>query len=223
MKLWKIFAVMGLILVACSTLPYQDDTGFLVSAQANSPEFPVYIGGSVCKDMDGNPGLCSKRIKSTDDVKIHFDAQSYSYNLTVSCTNPIVVPSVSVAENQAYDLVIPNAEFSGPGLLSFVCIGEVFPQDRTQPLSAKFEVRIVVTDASYQAREAVYIAKDTGGGNTLVLGEYARDAWVFDNGKWSKHSKDTQVSIKGDPTQVQAYSGSYQMRFNYFNFVGPVQ
>jgi hypothetical protein len=209
-----------LALMACTTLPYKDDTGFLVSAQANSPEFPVYINGTLCKDLDGNPGLCSKRIGSTDDIKLHFDAQAYAYDLTVSCSSPITVQGASVASGQAFDLTISNAQMQGQ--LSFVCIGEVFPQDRSQAVSAKWEIRIVVRDANYVAREGIYVGQDSDGNPAIILGQYARSAWVFDNGEWSQHKEDTIVTLKGDPTKAKAYSESFVMRYNYFNFDGPV-
>lgn len=213
----KILFVSTVGLVACSSLPYQDDIGFLVSAQANSPEFPVYLNGTICKDMDGNPGLCSKRIKSTDTLKFSFDPQVYAYDLTIACTNPISVAGGSVGANQGFEISITPDQMQG--LKSFVCIGEVFPQDRTQPLSAKFEIRIVVADVNYVARER--ITTTTQNGDTyLVLGQYARSAWVFDGEKWSLHTKDTMVKLK-DPAKAKAYSESYNMRFNYLNMTEP--
>jgi len=204
---------------ACSSLPYNDDIGFLVSAQANAPEFPIFLNGALCKDADGNPGLCSKRIKTTDTLALHFDPQAYAYNLTIDCTNPMVVPGASVPAGQAFDLAITPAEIGG--LKSFICEGFIFPQDRVNPpINAMFDVRVLVEDSAYVPREA--ITSTVQDGNTyLVLGEYARNAWVYDGQKWSQHSKDTMVQVKS-LVGVQAYSESYSDRFNFYNYTGPV-
>jgi hypothetical protein len=214
----RVSLTVFLLFVACTTIPYQDDTGFLVSAQANSPEFPVYLNGSLCKDVDGNAGLCSKRIKSTDNLTIHFDAQTYAYQLTMSCTSPMDIAAATVAVNQPFDLVITPAQMAS--LPSFVCIGEIFPADRNSPVSAKFEIRVVVYDSNYLAREAITFEKK-GLDNYLVLGQYARSAWVNDGSGWKQYTKTTEVKIP-DPTTVQAYSESFSMRFNTLNLVGPV-
>lgn len=207
------------LIAACSSLPYQDDTAFAVSAQANSPEFPIYVGGSVCKDMDGNPGMCSKRITSATTLAIHIDPQAYAYDLTIACTTPITIPGATVPANQALDLSLPPAQMQG--LTTFICRGEVFPQDRPQPLSALFEVRVNVVDASYVAREQMTTQQDKNGNWGLVLGEYARNSWVCDQGKCKQYSKSTIVSISA-PANIQAYSESYNMRENYFQWAGPV-
>jgi hypothetical protein len=321
----SIFLVI--IFPACSSLPYQDDTGFSNSSQANSPEFPIYIDNHLCKDNSGKPGLCSKRVKSTDTIQFHIDAQQYAYNLDVSCENPVSPPpSVSVPKGSSLDF-----SMKGPfGLPSFVCIGEVFPQDRPQPLSAKWEirvtqtdaqdpvtnadlllvggedcqdmdtgegfcsvrttsdtgvgfmmkpqasnytltvlcstpvvppptvsvaagaveqfniappfpdesfvcvgkivpttgsammwdVRVVVTDKAYKDRESIEFVTDNDD-TYLVLGQFAKYSWVFDGNNWGKHSKDTMIKVD-DPTQVKAYSESFEMRYNYLNMDAPV-
>jgi hypothetical protein len=221
MKFRNILVYSLLVMAACSTLPYQDDTAFAVSAQANSPEFPVYVGGSLCKDMDGNPGMCSKRITSTTALAIHIDPQAYAYDLTVACTSPIIFPGATVPANQALDLSLQPAQMQG--LLTYICRGEVFPQDRAQPLSAIFEVRVDVVDAAYIPAPQMLTTQDEKSKQwSLVLGEYARNSWVCDQGKCKAYSKDTIVPISA-PANVQAYSESYNMRENYFQWAGPVQ
>jgi len=211
---WESF-VLGAFLLACTSLPYKDDVGFLVSAQADSPEFPVYINGHLCTDMEGSIGLCSKRVKSNEDVTFKFDAQSYPYLLTVACPNGVTpVQPASVPAGQPFSFSLPASAFSN--FRTFVCIGEVSPQDRTPPISAKFEVTITVVDAQYSARESIYVSKQ-GSDSFLVLGQFARLAKVYMDGKWSNHSQDTMVKISGDPSKVKAYSESYAMRFNFFN------
>lgn len=211
--LWSltVFAV----LLACNTLPYKDDVGFLVSAQADSAEFPVYLNGRLCTDMEGNPGLCAKRVKSTEDILFGFDAQPYAYLLTVNCSSGVspVLPA-TVPAGQAFQFVLPAAAFSQ--FLNFTCIGEVAPQDRAPPISAKFKVSFMVYDAAYTARERIYVTKQDGK-DVMVLGQFARLAWVYDAGKWSAHKQTTQVMLKGDPAKAKAYSESFAMRFNYLN------
>jgi hypothetical protein len=168
--------------------------------------------------MDGNPGLCSKRIRSGDTLALRFDPQPYAYDLAVSCSRPMQVPGASIPKDQPFELRIEPAQMAG--LLSFVCIGEIFPQDRDQQVSSKWEVRIVVTDKAYVSREAITpIEKD--GKHYLVLGQYARSAWVFDGKRWKHHSKDTVVEVP-DPSRAQAVSESLAMRYNYWNWRGPV-
>lgn len=215
--------VAALVLVglfACSSLPYQDDLAFAVSAQANSPEFPVYIGGSLCRDMDGKPGMCAKRITSTQSLQIHIDPQSYPYGVTVACTSPISVPGQTVPAGQPADIVVTPAQMQG--LLTYICRGEIFPQDRPQPLSAMFEVRVNVVDASYLPREQITTVKDKKGRYALVLGEYARNSWVCDSGSCRQYSKATIVPVSNLDT-ASAYSESYNMRVNYLNWSEPVR
>lgn len=212
---WLILAAIG----ACSTLQYQDDIGFLVSAQANSPEFPIYLNGALCKDNDGNPGLCSKRISTADTLTIHFDPQAYAYNLTVDCTSPMVVPGATVPLGQPFDLAITPAEIGG--LKTFICEGFIFPQDRATPVNAMFDVRVVISDANYVPREAITTTVQNGD-TYLVLGQYARNSWVFDGKGWSLHTQDTMVKLD-TLVGVQAYSESFSGRFNFYSLTGPVQ
>lgn len=190
-----------------------------MSAQADSPEFVVYVNGKLCKDTDGIPGLCSKRIRSNEDVLLHFDPLPYAWHMTLDCGNVGPFPPIQEVANAAHEILITRAQFVS--FKSFTCIGEIFPEDRPQPLSAKWELRAKIVDAQYEAREQ--ITEETKDGRTyLVLGQFARSAWVFDEGKWSKHWKDTIVEIKGNPHHVQAWSESYQMRVNTFQLEAPV-
>jgi len=201
------------MIAACTQLAYKDDTGFLVSAQANSPEYPVYINGKMCVDTEGYPGACTKRIGSTEDAVFKFDPQPYAYLLSVACGGGIKVPSATVPKDQPYAFTITADQMAS--VRTFVCIGQVSPQDRSPSVPASFNVTIVITDARYVAREKPFITSDHGT-PYLVLGEFARDAWVYDDGEWSEHSEEPMVEIEGDPKEVRAYSSSFNMRFNYF-------
>lgn len=213
-----------LVFASCSSpLPYQTDApGFMTAALANSPEFPIYVNQKLCQDVDGEPGLCSKRVVAGKDIAFHLDPLSYPYDLTMACNDgsqalpapgPFTVPS-----NQAFDFIIPASSVSG--LTHFICAGGIFPQDRPQPLAAVWDVRFLVVAADYLPREKMQIVQANGKA-TLILGEYARSSWVFDQGKWTAYSKKTEIEIQ-DPAHVQAYSESEQMRYNALNLSGPV-
>lgn len=200
---------------ACQSIAYKDDIGFLVSAQANSPEFPAYVNGHLCVDMDGLPGVCSKRIRSDEDLVLRFDPQGYVYTLTLTCSSGMPArPSVTVPANTSHVEMIKPSEFIQ--FRSFSCIGEVGPQDRQPPISAKFRVNVTVTDAAYVGMDRIFHG-NVDGKNVLVIGQYARAAWVFDQGKWTRYDKATAVEVRDPPEKLKAYSQSFAMRFNYFN------
>lgn len=206
-------------MTSCGSLPYEDDIGFSVSAQANSMEFPIRLNGRVCADLDGQPGMCSKRLSSKEDLVVHFDPQDYPTNIRVRCTKGLeITPAVSVPAKQAYDWKIPATAIAAANLIEFTCIGEVLPQDRDPPISAKFKISVSIYDAAYKVREQAYLTTEKGK-TYLVLGKYARRAWVYDQDKWAYHKEDTIVQVKGDPTKLIAYSESFAMRFNYWNWV----
>jgi hypothetical protein len=213
MKNFTLFISLA-FLASCTTLKYQDDLGFLVSAQAESPEFPVYFNSKLCRDTDLVPGLCSKRIRSTDTLKIELPGRSYGYRLDLTCSQALgESQSFNVQAGKSFTHEITPDKFAK--LKSFICMGEVFPTDRPQPMSAQWEVRVKVVDAAYTPREAAYITHDKGK-TYLVLGSHAREAWVWDEGAWRHYDKTTVVEIKGDEHAVAAYSESYQMRFNAY-------
>lgn len=206
MKTLVILILSLLSLVACSPLEYKDDIGFLNSAQANSMEYLAKINGKVCKDVDGQVGLCAKRISNAENAIFTFDARPYSYRLNVKCTKELNFElSVDVLENKAFTFTIPKGNYSE--LLSFTCIGEVFPEDRDGQVSASFQVRFIVYDSQYRMREQIYFE-----GSNIVLGQHAKYALV--DGK--AHSKKTYLKLKKKP--VMAYSESKMMRFNYYGY-----
>lgn len=211
-------AVAALALAACNSLPYKDDVGFLNSAQAQSTEFPVYLNGRLCTDTEGYVGLCAKRVKSTEDLVFKFDPQPYAYLLTVNCTSGVKpVPPATVPAGEGYSFTLKASDFSE--FVSFTCIGEVSPQDRDPPISAKWHVRVVVYDAQYTMRERIYVTSRKGR-NYLVLGQFARSGWVYDAGRWQQHNKATVVQLRGNPEEAKAYTESFAMRFNYYNMSG---
>lgn len=205
----KIIPFFGLIFMGanCANIKYQQDTGFLNSAQANSPEFPALINGVLCKDSGGMVGLCSMRIKSNQDVSIHIDKRQYTYTLVLSCSSAIdESQSFTIGANDDFNYTIKANKFSTVN--SFLCIGEVAPSDREVPISAEFEFRIKVVDAAYTPRESIYILKDK-----LVLGEHAKYVDICDAKGCRAYSEKPVVSFR---PPVKAFSESYTMRFNYY-------
>ncbi len=215
-----VAALFGGSVAACfsgckSPLKYRNDFGFLVSAQANSPEFPVRLNGSLCVDSDRRPGLCAKRVRSSETIRISFEPQTYAYLVTLTCTSGVKVPPPgNVIAGEPFSFTLSPDDFRE--FKSFTCIGEISPQDREAPVSASFRAHFVVVDANYAEREAAYLTARNGK-TYLVLGQFARSARVFDQGRWRLVEKRPIVEVKGDPEKVAAYSESYAMRFNFLN------
>lgn len=209
-------SILAWLCPSCASLKYSDDVGFLVSAQADSPEFPVFINGKICKDTDGIPGLCSKRIRSNEPLVIKMDPRPYAYTIRMACTKELgESQAFAVPKNAPFEHAIAPEKFSS--LKSFICIGEIFPDDRDLPISAKWEFRAKVEDRIYAQRETPYI-RAKGKKNYLVLGQYAKFSNVFDEGQWKAYKEKTIVEIKGDPAKVVAYSESFNCRFNSIGF-----
>lgn len=212
----RLALVLVGILAACSTLSYVDDSDFLVSAQADSPEFPVYINGKICKDTDGIPGLCSKRIRSNEALTLHMDARPYSYVLQLACTKELgESQSFSIQKDMPFEHSIKPENFSR--VKSFICIGEVLPDDREMPISAKWEIRAKIVDQAYVRRETPYFKTDKGK-TFLIMGQHAKFSSVFDQGAWKAFKEKTVIEIKGKPENVIGYSESFNARFNSIGF-----
>lgn len=200
----KLILLLTLLLSGCNSLKYESDIGFLNSAQANSMEYYAKINGTPCRDMDGIVGLCTKRLASNQELKIEMDARDYAYRFNLQCTSTLGVDfSQDVLAGKAFSFAISPEKFRD--VRSFTCIGEVFPQDRDQEVSANWSVRVVVYDSQYQPREIVYVYE-----NHLIFGKHAR--YITADGK--RYSKKT--SLKGADQIRFAYSESERMRFNYW-------
>jgi hypothetical protein len=144
-----------------------------------------------------------------------FDPQAYAYSMIVKCTSGVGAPApATVPAGQPFSFTMTRLDFSQ--FTEFTCKGQVAPQDRTQPLTASWEVKVVVYDATYSQRERIY-AGTKDGKDYLVLGQYARLAHVFDAGKWTMHKTDTIVELNGKSKDAKAYSESFAARFNYWN------
>ncbi len=193
-------------LASCSTLKYEADIGFLNSAQANSKEALVHINDALCKDMNGKPGLCATRIRSDLPLRFRQHAMPYGYKLVFTCSSAIGADdSWSVPAGQDFEFHIKPIQFSTVRL--FTCIGEIFPQDRLNELSAAWSVRAEVVDAEYKPRESIYHT-----GSHLVLGQHAKYAVVCDP-KCKNYKKKTYVRASKN---ARAWSESEVMRFNFY-------
>jgi len=202
-----LLGVLAIVLGQCSSLPYESDSGFLNSAQANSSEWMVRVDGLVCKDLDGLVGACSKRVKSKTDIKVHHDPRPYSYRVAMRCTEGTGIDfSIDVLENQPWGYTIRHDKFKG--FRSFTCQGEVFPNDRDNAISALWQIRFLVVDQDYKKRESVYFSNDQ-----LVMGKHARYTTICDP---TCDDESEGTVVKTTPT-ASAYSESEVMRFNYYN------
>ena len=209
MKLILLLTIFLLTACSCQPIKYSSDVGFLNSAQANSMEFLVRLNGSPCMDMDGKVGLCARRIANNESLIFTQGKRPYGYRIYLKCSN-------SVGVDESFD-ILPNAPFKYEikpekleGVKSFTCIGEIFPFDRDQEISALWSARIIVLDNKYTKRETIYKIKKRKK-DYLVMGKHAK--YVFLNGDWK--NKKTTVRVKGNKNL--AYSESERMRFNYWN------
>jgi len=208
-----IFCCAMLSSCRSGAIKYESDVGFLNSAQANSMEFPIKIKGKVCLDLEGVTGLCSTRMKSDEDFVMVIDPQEYSYRYTLTCSKEANADrTIDVAANIETKVVIPKANLVG--MKSFICIGEIFPAERQQEVSAKWEVRVKIQDAQYQARESIY--ETVSGKNTvIVLGKNALYSRVCYGTACKNYTKATTV-VKEDKKNLVVYSESASMRFNFY-------
>jgi hypothetical protein len=215
MKAIIVLFFMLLMLSGCRSgaIKYENDIGFLNSAQANSMEFPIKIKGKVCLDLEGITGLCSTRIDSNQDFTMSIDPQSYSYRYKLTCSREINADQSSdVMANVPMKIIVPKANIVG--IKSFICIGEIFPADRPQELSAKWEVRVKVQDVKYQKRESIY-ETTSGKDKIMVIGRNALYTRVCYAEECRSYTKQTSIK-KEDKVGLSIYSESYNMRYNFY-------
>jgi len=214
MRIWLLAFAFMCVGFTCSPLKYKSDHGFMVAAQANSPEQLVMIGGKACVDLDQVPGLCSKRHRRNLSLFMSIPERPYNYRMELRCSaNLDSNQQVDILKNQNYVIEIKPDKF-GP-LKSFICIGEIFPHGRDS-VSSKWEVRVKLVNKDYVPREGVYLGKYKGK-SYLVVGKHALYTSVFQKGKWKKYKKKPTIRVR-DPENLKAYSESYNMRFNYYGF-----
>lgn len=207
-----ILALLSISLLGsrCSSIKYEDDIGFLNSAQANAMEFYVSVDSIPCKDVEGNIGACTKRIKSDQDPILRHLPKPYAYTIDVRCTEGTGIGfSMDIEEGAAWEYAIPHSAFID--FRSFTCTGEIFPHDRDNALSARWQIRFIVFDTDYKERESIYIDDD---GN-IILGRYAKYARVCEDGDCKNYKERTVVKVDTGK-EIVAFSESEVVRFNYF-------
>lgn len=193
----------------CTSIKYEDDIGFLNSAQANSMEWMVTIDGRVCKDLDGLIGACTKRIKSNQSPVLKHDSRPYAYQVHVVCSKGTGIDfSQDVEANKTWTYTI-DAE-AVKDFKSFSCVGEIFPQDRANSISMLWQIRFVVVDVAYQRREILQ-----GDSRGFLFGRHAKYAKACGRSGCKSFSKTTAVKFKNG---IRAYSESEQGRFNYLGY-----
>jgi len=127
-------------LVSCE---YEDDFSFMSDARGNFFSEEVYLNNDLCRDMSNTTGACTLQIPSTGALKYLVAARPYGYRITFVCSKKINFEfSRQVSEMETLEFEIPDKHFKNEQ--SFTCIGEIFPEDRKEAVSAKFETRIKV-------------------------------------------------------------------------------
>lgn len=198
--------VLALFFISCSCIKYAPDTEFKNSSQANSFEYLVRINGEVCKDITGKVGACAIGVKSEEKIDFSFDSRPYGYRLKVECSSAQGFEEIfDVAKDMPFSFNIV------PSVKQFSCIGEIFPVDRKQSISAKWYARLLVQDSDYEKRETPYVYTDKKK-KYLVMGSHSK--YLNIDGK--DLDEKTVTLLKND--NVKAYSESEMGRFNYYGY-----
>lgn len=212
-----LYAILLLFsFISCAPSHFANDSEYPVAASVNSPEFPVYVNGIICKDMDSITGFCTKRIANTG-FKLTIDPRPYPYKVAVTCNTTIPFSKELDAPGNAHiDIVVDASYYKGQD--SFACLGQIFPIDGRESVSSKFDIRFRVVGEKYAAREEIYEAP-IGSTPSLILGDYALHSTVCGPGGCRQYSKAPYVTLDKFG-HTYAYSESYQMRFNYYEAKG---
>ena len=203
----NLIVLLFLIVMAlgCNQLKYKADTKFLNSSNANAFEFPIYVNGKMCLDLDRNPGLCILHHNKGEILILSIDSRPYSYTLDLVCPNLGYQERFQVPKRKKF-----TVKFDQGAILearSMVCVGEIFPSDR-ELISAKFSVIVKLVDSAYIKRNKIFLYPND---SLLIVGENALYTTI--DGKTRR--KKTIVKVKGDQ---KVYSESYNMRFNAYGY-----
>lgn len=221
-KIWMYFIPLFIfvpLLCGCQQLEYVHDTGlktaqgeYLSSGRANSPEFPVLIAGTLCKDMDGIMGTCVKRWTADPATPFKFTLpkRPYAYTVTIQCSSWVhdidgheFPYSKTILADKDVTFTVGTSDRN-----EFKCVGEVFPKDRDDSISAKFTINVILVHKDYLPREVIYKVRYKG--DWVVLGEHA----LYSDVDGKQYKKKTV--IKDKPEVVKAITESYLMRFNQY-------
>jgi hypothetical protein len=211
----KILLVLLLVAFGCTgtrDISYIDDSAFLKPTLGNSPEHPLLLNGKGCLDIDGIPGLCSLRIKSDSDLEITLNGRDYSYQLELSCSAHVATNlQISVPGQQIQKINIPSERFKDSK--SFICIGGIYPQDRPDEVSSKFEFRVKVISPDYESREEIQIYLEDNQW-FAAPGKYALHTYIYDNNQWKYYYKATSVKVTSP--NILVLSESRLCRYNFY-------
>lgn len=188
-----------------------DDSAFLSPSLANSPEETIVVNGHPCIDLEGLPGICSLRAVEGSTIDLTLPGKPYPLQLSISCSEAAKFDKeISVSEGTPTKVSIPVPLLSVTK--SFTCIGEVYPQDRSQQISLKFEVRVKIIDKKYEALETPRIIK-AGDTTFVVVGKYALHTFVKDKNVWTYYFKSPIVKVSGGKIIVVSESLSGRKSF----------
>ena len=215
MALLRSFSILAVLLSSCATdIEYLHDPGFMTSGEA-SPEYPVMINGYLCKDIEKRAGNCATSVLSGKVVTVELFPQQYNYRLVFSCSKGVGIDqTVDVRAKESYYIKIDHNQYKDKS--SFICIGQVFPQDRLDKVSMRWEMRVKIIPREYQSREKMRMYKK-GDKYYLLPGIHALYTSVRDTqGKIHHHHQQTQIELSDNINN--AWSESYQGRLNYWGY-----
>lgn len=163
-----------LLLTSCQ---YEDDFTFMSDARANYFSEEVTVNNYLCKDITGAPGACSIQIPNNLDLTLKLAPRPYEYRVTITCSSKLGFEvNTTVLENTERLITIPKDKIAA--IDSFTCIGEVFPQDRPEAVSMKFEVRTKVYNAELIKLDEPRIDISSKGKADILVGIYAKHTKV---------------------------------------------
>lgn len=199
----------GVASPGCTSIPYADDIEFPNSAQSGRYEFPVRVADEIpCTDVQGHVGACVVQLPADKPVMFGHDAQNFAYTLQLKCPKIGVEEDRDIPKATQYTAVIEPNHFETTR--TFICEGELFPMDRSNSLSVKWRVQVLLYDPDYQKREVIYKIKDR-----LILGQYAKDSVVCNKkGRCRRFRKKTVLTRRQSRNAAFVYSISEKMRIN---------
>jgi hypothetical protein len=213
MKILVSILLLSTFLVSCE---YEDDFQFMSDARGNLFSEEVYLNNDLCRDMSNTTGACTLQIPSTAPLKYLIAARPYSYRLTLVCSKKISFELTrQVKEMEVLEFAIPNSNFENE--TSFTCIGEIFPEDRIQAVSAKFETRIKVFNPNLIRLDKPSVRSENNK-KYIVLGKYSLHARICDLEECVYTHKEVykEVNLK-TPLFVRNESASHRINYADFN------
>lgn len=215
MKFGIYFSIILFLLSSCTNIKYRNDTGFQMPVTSGALESLIFVDSKPCKDIDGEIGLCSKRLFKDRSLELKIPPHDYNYNLNLICSKSINFNrSIDVLKGQEIEIVIEEDNYQH--VTHFTCIGEILPMDRGF-VSHKFEVRVRLIDPEYVKRNEITVY-NKGRKYYLILGQYSRYSQVYRNNKWEYYDRKTVLKIKKDEINtIKAMSESESGRMTYYN------